>query len=104
MTTIESLEELDDVKSSEGVKLLDFYADWCGPCKIMEPILKELDQDIEDFTVYKIDVDASPNIAAEFSVRSIPTMYLINQDGNQVDEFIGTSSEKDLKEAINSLM
>lgn len=67
----------DDVLGSDKPVLVDFWATWCGPCKMVAPVLEELARDNADkLTVAKVDVDANPNVARDFQIMSIPTMIL----------------------------
>jgi len=77
----------DIVDNSEGVVIVDFWADWCGPCQILGPILEEISQE-EGITVYKVDVDENPELAAEFRITGIPMVY-IYKDGEVVDSLMG---------------
>ena len=63
--------------------LVDFYADWCGPCKMLGPILEQLSRDYKDVLVVKIDVDSNQNLAAKFGIRSIPTMIIFKDSENK---------------------
>ncbi|QLE78268.1 thioredoxin [Francisella sp. Scap27] len=63
--------------------LVDFYADWCGPCKMLGPILEQLSRDYKDALVVKIDVDSNQNLAAKFGIRSIPTMIIFKDSENK---------------------
>lgn len=91
---IKHLEEnnLNELIAS-GEYLLDFYAPWCGPCKMLASVLEEVDF----IEVIKINTDSFPEIAREYSVMSIPTLVLI-KDGNIVDQTIGFKSLEELKE------
>ena len=82
-----------DEKISKGVTLVDFYADWCGPCKMVAPIIDELAEEVNDANIVKVDVDESPEIAARFSVRSIPT-FIVLKDGELVDQQAGARGDK----------
>jgi thioredoxin 1 len=70
-------ESFEKIIASEKHVLIDFYATWCGPCKMMPPILKEVkDKMGESVSIYKVDVDVHQNIAAHFSVNSVPTLAI----------------------------
>ena len=67
----------DQIIDSDTPVLVDFYAEWCGPCKMMPPILKEVKDDLgEDIRIVKIDVDKNPAVASRFQVRGVPTLML----------------------------
>lgn len=68
-------EDFDDfIKNANKLVLVDFYADWCGPCKMVAPILEELQQENENMIICKVNVEENPEIAAKYSVVNIPTM------------------------------
>jgi thioredoxin 1 len=82
------------------VKLKDFYADWCGPCKTQDPILDEMEEDWGDHVSFeKIDVDEQQDVANEYQVRSIPTIVVENDDGVQ-ERFVGVTQRDQLEEAL----
>ena len=88
----------DQIKS--GVTLVDFWAEWCGPCQMMLPILEELTTVMGDkATVAKVNVDEAPALAAQFRVMSIPTI-IIFKDGQPVDQMVGVQQVDALKEAL----
>ena len=83
------------------VKLLDFKAIWCGPCRIMEPIIEELKKEFGDkVEVVEIDVDKEPDEASKYGVMSIPT-FIVLKDEKEVGRKIGVSSKEDLLKLIN---
>lgn len=82
-------------KTSAGVVLVDFYADWCGPCKMIAPILEEIANEMTDVTIVKVDVDASGDIAAKYQVQSIPNLVIF-KDGNAVDQIVGFTSKSNI--------
>lgn len=85
----------------EGVTLVDFYATWCGPCKMLHPILEELSSTRGEVTFKQIDVDEAPNISKEFGVMSIPTLILF-KDGEEIAKNIGFISKSELTDWINN--
>ena len=98
-TTDKSFEE--DVISSQIPVLVDFWAEWCGPCKMIGPILEELENEMCDkIKIAKVDVDKNNQTAMKFSIRSIPTLILV-KDGAVIAQHIGAASKSQLKEFIN---
>ena len=77
-----------EVLNSEKPVLLDFWAPWCGPCRLMSPILDQLAEDREDIKVAKVNVDEEPELAGEFRVYSIPTLAVL-KDGQMVNQMVG---------------
>lgn len=67
----------DEIKQNEGVVLIDFFASWCGPCKMLAPIIDEIAEERADVSVVKINVDDEPELAEEFGVFSIPTLVIL---------------------------
>ena len=88
-----------EVLEEEKPVLIDFWADWCSPCKMMAPILEELAEKIPGASFYKVDVDEDEKLARSFGILSIPTMILF-VDGKQVEKHIGLMSKTDLKDMI----
>ncbi|MFB6113801.1 MAG: thioredoxin [Halodesulfurarchaeum sp.] len=82
------------------VTLIDFHADWCGPCKTQDPIIEELEEDIGDEVNFQyVDVDEEPDVANEYQVRSIPTIIVRNED-EVVQRFVGVTQRETLEDAI----
>lgn len=86
----------------EGRFLLDFYADWCGPCRIMKPVIEEYDEQIDEVKVQQVDVDQESELAQAFSVRNIPFFVYI-EDGEIVAKGLGIKTITQLKEMTNVL-
>ncbi len=92
----------DEVTATDKPVLVDFWAEWCGPCKMIGPIVDELANEYDGKAVIgKINVDSNPNISAKFGVRSIPTLLLL-KDGEIVDKHVGASPKSVLEEKINN--
>lgn len=93
--------EFKDLLEKDGLVLVDFYATWCGPCKMMTPVLEELAEELkDDVTIAKIDVDEESDLASEYRISSIPTLVLL-KNGKPVDSAIGYRPTSFLVEMIN---
>ena len=78
----------NEVLNSEKPVVLDFFASWCGPCRMVGPILDEIAEEREDIKVCKVDIDEQPELASRFRIMSVPTLMVL-KDGNIVDQSIG---------------
>lgn len=88
--------------NSETPVLVDFFADWCGPCKMLAPILKEVKEDLGDaIRIVKIDVDKNQPLASKYQVRGVPTMLLF-KNGNQVWRQSGVIQKNDIIKVIKT--
>ena len=85
----------DSVKTSEKPVLLDFYADWCGPCRMVSPLVDEIAEENPMYLVGKINVDQEPELAQEFRVLSIPTLIAM-KDGNVVNRATGARPKSEI--------
>jgi len=90
--------DLDDVVENQDVVLADFYADWCGPCQMLEPTLEQLAAE-SAATIAKVDVDANAELAADFGVQGVPTLVLFT-DGELVDRMVGLQGKEQLEATI----
>ena len=92
----------ENVLNSKGLVLVDFWAEWCGPCRQLGPILEAIDEEMGgDVTIYKMNVDDSPETASQFGIRSIPTMFLFKA-GKQVDTKVGLNTQSTISSWIES--
>lgn len=97
-----NFEEL--VSNSDKPVLVDFWAPWCGPCKMVGPIVEELSNDYEGKAfVGKINVDENPEVSAKFGVRNIPTLLFI-KNGEVVDKQVGAATKKALSEKLEAIL
>ncbi len=100
--TVDDFDEI--VSGADKPVLVDFYADWCGPCKAAAPILDDLSDDYaDDLVVAKVDVDAQPELAKRFDVLSIPTVILFSE-GEEVDRKIGFGGRAGYEELIKKIV
>lgn len=90
----------DSVK--EGVTVVDFWAEWCGPCRMVGPIIEELANDYENKALIgKVNVDDNPEISMKFGIRSIPTILFL-KNGEVVDKQVGVTTKKNLADKIDA--
>ncbi len=85
----------DEVLQSDKPVLIDFWAAWCGPCRMIAPVVKELAAEVEDKKVGQINVDEEPELAQRYGIMSIPTLVVI-KDGNVVKRTVGVQSKQAL--------
>ncbi len=90
----------EEVLNAEGPVIIDFYADWCGPCKMMSPIIDSIAEEIENIKVGKINVDDAQDLAVQYNVMSIPTI-IIFKDGKPYKKFIGVTSKENILNELN---
>ena len=96
--------EFNELIKEKKVVLVDFFATWCGPCRMLSPILEEVSEDANgEYEVVKVDVDESYSLAKKFGIMSVPTM-IIFQDGEEVEKIIGLRQKDDLISAIRSYL
>ena len=90
----------EEVLKAEGPVIIDFYADWCGPCKMMSPIIDSIAEETNNAKVGKINVDEAQDLAAMYNVMSIPTI-IIFKDGKPYKKFVGVTSKENILNELN---
>lgn len=92
-----------DDKIKNGIVLIDFYADWCGPCKMLTPELDELSNELDQVKIYKVNIDKEQELTQRFNVMAVPTMLLF-KDGEIVGKTSGYSPKQLIKGFIEKVM
>lgn len=94
----------NEVTESDQIVLVDFYADWCGPCKMMSPIIDEIASEIGNkFKVCKLNVDNAQDIAIQYNVMSIPTLKIF-KNGQVINTFVGLREKEEIISTLNSAL
>jgi len=88
---------------SKGIVLVDFFAEWCGPCRTLGPLLEKLAVEFTDVNIIKVNVDEEKELAQNFEIRSIPAM-LFFKNGVLVDKMVGMQQSNKIKEKLNALI
>ena len=95
---------LEEVLQTDKLVVIDFWASWCGPCKMIGPIIEEVSEEYEDKVIVgKVDVDNNDEAAAKYGIRNIPTILFI-KNGEIVDKVVGVVPKKSLIEKINQFL
>ena len=97
-----SKENFESVKASEKPVLVDFYAEWCGPCRMVSPIVDEIAEEHPEYVIGKVNVDNESELAREFSVVSIPTLVIL-KNGKLVKRIVGARSKAAILEQLASV-
>ena len=92
-----------EVLKNKGIVLVDFYAQWCGPCKMTGPIIEQLAEEVSNVKFVKVDVDPNQELSSQYQVFSIPT-FLIFKDGQVVNQFVGALSREGFLAEIQKVM
>lgn len=103
MKIIETVKEFDEILENNKSVLIDFYADWCGPCKMIAPVLEDLSKTYTDVTFIKVNVDELGEIAQRYEVMSIPALFAI-KEGKTVRNGVGFQPKPQLEELIKSIL
>lgn len=88
-----------EVLEAEGKVLVDFFATWCGPCKLLSPIIEELAEEYPQYKICKVDVDESAELAAQYQILSVPTMVLFHE-GRESERMMGAVEKKRIIEML----
>ena len=89
-----------DEAIKNGKVVVDCYADWCGPCRMLSPIIDELSEELNDITFYKLNVDDAQDIAVKYGIMSIPTL-LVFENGEEKDDYVGFRTKEELISLLN---
>ncbi len=92
-------QEFNELKNN-GNLVVDFFADWCGPCKMLGPIMEKVAEEYPDVTFVKVNVDDEQDLAVSYGVMSIPSVFFL-KDGEVVDQFLGLQQENSIKDKLN---
>ena len=96
MSTVINAAEFDSkVRNASGKVLVDFFATWCGPCKMLAPVIDEISAEKPDVAVYKVDIDQRPDLAREYGVAGVPTVYVF-EDGKPVNKAVGVQPKQNI--------
>lgn len=99
-TVIVTESNLEEIKTSDKTVLLDFYADWCVPCKRLGPVLEDISEENPDIIVGKINVEDEPDIAEEFGIMSVPTLIVLKY-GDEADKAVGFRTKAQILDLLD---
>lgn len=95
-------DEFEKIINESKPTIVDFFATWCGPCKMLSPILEKVEEDSKgDFNIVKVDVDESYDVAKKYGIMSVPTM-IIFKDGDEQEKIVGLRQKNQIEEAVRN--
>ena len=98
---ITSKNQFDEAIKSENLTIVDFWAVWCGPCRVLKPLLHKIAGEHSEIQLLTVDVDANQELAAEYDINSIPAVFMF-KNGEIVDNFVGVMPENEILEKIEA--
>ena len=98
---ITSKEQFDEAVKSESLTIVDFWANWCGPCRVLKPLLHKIAGEHPEIQLLTVDVDANQELAAQYDINSIPAVFMF-KNGEIVDNFVGVMPENEILEKIEA--
>lgn len=95
------MKTLNNLNEIKGVALIDFNATWCGPCRMLHPVLDKLEKEISDVEFFEVDVDDNSELAEKFNITNIPCVIIV-KDGKEVSRSVGFKPEAQIRQFINA--
>lgn len=92
-------ENIKELISQDRITIVDFWAEWCGPCRMLSPILDNIANERTDTQIVKVNVDSNPELSVEYGIRNIPAVYIF-KNGEQINKFVGFKSKEDILKLI----
>ena len=92
-------QDLKELIAEGKTTIVDFYAEWCGPCKVLGPVLDKVAAENPEIQIIKVNVDENEELSAEFGIRNIPSVFIF-KNGEQTDKFVGMKSKEDILKLI----
>lgn len=92
-------ENFNELIAQDKVTIVDFWAEWCGPCRMLGPILDSVAKERTDIQVVKVDVDSNSELSTQYGIRSIPAVFVF-KNGEQINKFVGVKSKEDILKLI----